>query len=263
MKFREIIMRRRGTAGLLAGALCASLVVGGGFAIAAIPSTANGSYTGCVSKSSGAVRIIDAQAGKKCTTKETTVSWSKGYHYRGTWSSSGHYAVLDVATYNGASYLAKAASTGKAPASNPTQWGLLAARGATGARGAQGPQGKQGPQGAQGPQGKQGSQGAAGSALGWVTVVYDGSIWDHGGQLGAPTISHPATGVYCITGTGWVQEGGPYSFGIVNAEGPALIAINPDFWGGPCNSLGDNIEIDTYNATGTAKDQYFDLAKLG
>ena len=104
-------------------------------AIAAIPSTSDGSITSCVNKTSGAVRIIDAQAGKHCTTKERRVAWSKGYRYRGAWSSGTAYAVLDVVTASGSSYVAKSASTGKAPASHPALWGLLATAGARGPAG--------------------------------------------------------------------------------------------------------------------------------
>jgi hypothetical protein len=99
------------------------------------------------------VRIIDAQAGDVCTASERTVTWSKGYRYRGEWSSSTAYAALDVVTSQGSSYLAKTSSTGKRPATNLANWGLLAARGAkgeTGLRGAEGLRGPEGPQGVPG-----------------------------------------------------------------------------------------------------------------
>ena len=137
----------------MGGALSASVVIGGGVAIASIPSSITGSITACVNNASGAVRIIDFQAGHHCATGETTLNWSKGYTYRGAWSASVTYRVLDVVTSGGASYLAKAPSLAKTPASNATYWGLLAARGATG------PQGPTGPQGATGPQGPTGLSG--------------------------------------------------------------------------------------------------------
>lgn len=146
----------------MGGAVSAAVVVGGGMALASIPSTTTGDITGCVNNTTGAVRIVDAQAGHHCATGETTLNWSKGYTYRGAWSSATTYSVLDVVTSGGSSYLARAASHGKSPAANPGYWGVLAARGATGAQGATGAHGPAGPQGATGAQGPAGPQGAAG-----------------------------------------------------------------------------------------------------
>jgi hypothetical protein len=111
-----------------------------------MPSTSTGRYTACVLKKTGAVRVIDYQAGKRCTTKEKTISWSKGWRYRGTWAAAVSYAVGDVSVQNGSSYLAKIRSTGKAPAANPAAWGLLA-QAAAGAQGPAGPVGARGPAG--------------------------------------------------------------------------------------------------------------------
>lgn len=132
---RNWVNAHRGLSGFVAGAAAVLLLGAGGMAIAAIPSSSDGSITSCVNKTSGAVRIIDAQAGKHCTTKERRVAWSKGYRYRGTWSAGTAYAVLDVVTANGSSYVAKAASTGKTPAGHSALWGLLAAAGARGPAG--------------------------------------------------------------------------------------------------------------------------------
>jgi hypothetical protein len=143
----RISFSRRGVAVFAGGALSAAVVIGGGVAIASIPSSTTGMITACVKTSTGAVRIIDAQAGHRCVTGETTLNWSKGYTYRGAWSASVTYSVLDVVTSGGSSYLAKASSHGRSPSTNPTYWSVLAARGATGATGATGPQGPAGPQG--------------------------------------------------------------------------------------------------------------------
>jgi hypothetical protein len=122
-------------------ALLVLALLGGGTAIAAIPSTAAGTFTGCVSKRTGALRVIDAQAGKACAAGETTISWSKGYRYRGAWSPAARYSVLDVVTCGGSSYLARTASANKVPSASPASWGLLAARGAPGPSGPRGPAG--------------------------------------------------------------------------------------------------------------------------
>lgn len=142
--------RWHGVAVFAGGALSAAIVIGGGVAIASIPSSTTGQITACVKSSTGAVRIIDAQSGKHCAAGEATLNWSKGYTYRGAWSASTSYRVLDVVTSGGSSYLAKAPSHGNAPVTSPASWGVLAARGATGPQGAQGPAGPQGPAGASG-----------------------------------------------------------------------------------------------------------------
>ena len=120
---RGFVAKHRGAAGFAAGVLAAS-AIGGGVAIAAIPASNTGAVTACV-KTTGAVRIIDFQAGKRCVTGERTIAWTKGYRYRGAWSATGTYAVLDVVTSGGSSYVAKVGSRGKAPATTAAYWGLL------------------------------------------------------------------------------------------------------------------------------------------
>ena len=130
----RVTMRRTGIVAFLGGAVSAA-VVGGGVALASIPSTTTGSITGCVNNTTRAVRIVDAQAGHHCSAGETTLNWSKGYTYRGAWSASTNYNVLDVVTSGGSSYLARAASHGQSPAVSPASWGVLASRGDTGPQG--------------------------------------------------------------------------------------------------------------------------------
>ena len=169
-----------------------ALVAGGGLAFAAIPST-TGSFTGCVNKTSGALRVIDYQAGRRCATTENTITWSKGYRYRGTWASSTAYASLDVVTYGGSAYLAKVGSTAKPPPSNTSYWGLLAAKGATGTRGATGPRGATGATGATGPQGPAGISGAA--FAGSPPAVWEDGNWHQIAYKDLPA------GSYAITAT--------------------------------------------------------------
>jgi YVTN family beta-propeller protein len=71
-----------------------------------------------------------------------TTDWAlldQGVNWKGAWSSVTAYLPGDAVSYLGASYLATLASTNKVPSSNPTYWGVLAAKGATGATGPQGP----------------------------------------------------------------------------------------------------------------------------
>ena len=88
----------------------------------------------------GVDRLVDLQAGRHCTTSEAVTS-SKGMRYRGPWSASANYGVLDVVTSGGSAYTAKASSHNRVPATNATYWGPLAATGRQGPRGLQRPPG--------------------------------------------------------------------------------------------------------------------------
>lgn len=64
--------------GCLGGALAVAVLGGTGLAIAAIPSSKTGAYTGCVNDKTGVLRVVNAQAGKKCAKKtEKTITWSQ------------------------------------------------------------------------------------------------------------------------------------------------------------------------------------------
>ena len=101
------------TAGLLAG----SVAVG----LAAVPDSTSGVITGCYKTSSGALRVIDAEAGAVCGNSEMTVQWSQ-QGPQGPQGPAGHQ-------------------------------GDLGPQGPVGPQGPQGDQGPEGPQGAQGPTG--------------------------------------------------------------------------------------------------------------
>jgi hypothetical protein len=88
-----------------------------------------------------------------------------GFNFRNTFDNSASYAVNDVVTFQGASYVATAASQGPnnpTPDQNPSAWSVMAAQGAAGAAGAQGPSGSAGPVGPPGPVGATGPVGPAG-----------------------------------------------------------------------------------------------------
>jgi hypothetical protein len=159
---RSYASRHRGLTGLAAGVVLTATVVGGGVALGAIPSTSTGLYTACVNNTTKVMRLIDYQAGQRCTASETTVNWRKGWRYLGAWSPTTAYAVGDVAVLNGSSYVANALSTGKSPDTNPTYWGLVAARGAAGVAGPTGPPGPTGDSGPTGPPGPSGDTGPTG-----------------------------------------------------------------------------------------------------
>jgi hypothetical protein len=76
-RIRAAIGRHQLAVGLAAGLVIAGTVAGTGAAIAAIPSTSTKLINACVNKSTGAVRVIDYQAGKRCVSKtERSVSWA-------------------------------------------------------------------------------------------------------------------------------------------------------------------------------------------
>ena len=66
-------------------AVTAAAVTVGGVTIAnaAVPS-ANNTITGCYTAASP-LRLIDTDAGQKCSTGESTVSWGGGMRFRGVW----------------------------------------------------------------------------------------------------------------------------------------------------------------------------------
>ena len=103
----------------------------GGTAFASIPSL-NGTFSACVMKNNGSVRLIDKDAGAVCTNKENAVSWN---------------------------------ATGPAgPAGPAGDTGETGDTGPAGATGPAGPKGDIGPQGLQGLQGELGLTGATGPA---------------------------------------------------------------------------------------------------
>jgi hypothetical protein len=88
-----------------------------------------------------------------------------GFNFRDAFDNSVSYAVNDVATFQGASYVAITANQGPnspTPDQNLTAWSLMAQAGAVGAQGPQGLSGSIGPQGATGTTGPAGIQGPVG-----------------------------------------------------------------------------------------------------
>ncbi|MGA2352085.1 MAG: hypothetical protein ABSF70_16745 [Terracidiphilus sp.] len=75
----------------------------------------------------------------------------------GAWTSGGPYLIGDAVSYNSSSYIAlKANASTTNPATDTTDWAVLAAQGSQGAQGIQGNPGVQGPTGSTGPQGAPG-----------------------------------------------------------------------------------------------------------
>jgi hypothetical protein len=102
-------------------ALITFAITAGGVAYATIPGS-NGTINGCYEKRAGALRVIDADAGAKCTSSEMPISWNQ-QGQRGP--------------------------TGATGAQGPM--GAQGSKGDTGSTGPQGPTGPAGPAGAPGP----------------------------------------------------------------------------------------------------------------
>lgn len=78
-----------------------ALVAGATVAFASIPHSTSGQITGCYSARSGALRVIDAQAGQTCARGETQISWNQtGPQGPVGDSSNSQYGTL----YAGATY---------------------------------------------------------------------------------------------------------------------------------------------------------------
>ena len=135
-----------------------------------------------------------------------------GFNFRNAFNASSSYAVNDVVTYSGSTYVAIAANQGPnntTPDVN-TAWSVMAAEGATGpagpsggppgpegpagSTGATGPAGPAGPAGAMGPAGPQGSAGSTGPAGGTGPAGPAGTQGATGatGSQGPPGLTGPA-----------------------------------------------------------------------
>jgi hypothetical protein len=127
-----------------------------------------------------------------------------GFNFRNAFDPSATYAVNDVITYSGSTYVAIAANQGPSnsnPDVNPA-WALMAQQGATGPAGAAGGTGPQGMQGPQGPQGPQGAQGPAGppGASGLISFNNLNALpCSIGGTAGTIALSFASNGVATLT----------------------------------------------------------------
>jgi len=92
---------------------------------------------------------------------------STGFNFRQAFNAASSYALYDVVTYSGSTYVAIAPSSGptnSTPDVNTTAWIVLALEGSPGSAGPQGPIGPHGPAGTQGIPGSTGPAGPVGAA---------------------------------------------------------------------------------------------------
>ncbi len=75
-----------------------------------------------------------------------------------------------------------------------------------------------GPAGPTGPRGLRGYEGKQGVAGPWMVIAPDGTIGHTSGV--AATVTHPATGLYCVTGPFIAATGsGRYLLSVINSDG--------------------------------------------
>jgi len=170
-------------------------------------------------------------AGGTSSTGASSGSATVGMSYQGAYASTSNYALNDVITYLGSSYVSLVVGNrGNLPPSSTAQWGLLA----------QGGEGVVGPQGPAGLQGPQGEKGAAG--LGYVgtyqsTTNYN--LSDVVGFQGSSYISliasnHGNTPSLSSAQWGLLAQAQVGATGATGSTGPAG-AVGP---GGPQGSAG-------------------------
>lgn len=184
---------RRGT--LAFAALSAGVVLGGvSVGIAAIPDSNTGVISACLTTRNGTIRIIDFQAGRRCTNGEVLLTWNQK-------GQPGATGAVGPAGATGAQGPAGAPGA-QGPAGAPGIQGPAGANGADGAQGpagpagpagadgAPGPAGAQGPAGPQGPIGQQGPPGVTTNCLGYPHADVDWNGCDlHGANLTGQNLS--------------------------------------------------------------------------
>lgn len=116
-----------------------AVVSGSTLAFATIPHSTTRVISGCYANTTGALRVIDKQAGVRCASGQTLIEWNQqGMRWRGAWSSTLTYLANDAVSYNGSAYIAKASVAAGTLPTTTAKWDVLAQKGATGATGAAG-----------------------------------------------------------------------------------------------------------------------------
>ncbi|MEO7029051.1 MAG: DNRLRE domain-containing protein, partial [Acidobacteriaceae bacterium] len=184
--------------------------------------------------------------------------------YQGIYSSATNYALDDVVTFAGSSYVSLTASNhANTPGLTANAWGLLASAGAAGTTGVAGPSGATGPQGpvgfgVPGPQGVAGAQGAVGAA-GAPGLVYQG-VYDSTANyvLGDVVLFAGASYASLVNfNHGQTPGSSPAFWGALTAQGPQGVqgfagAAGPTGASGPPGSVGPPGQTGAQGLQGTA-----------
>ena len=157
---------RRGT--LAFAALSAGIIVGGvSVSIAAIPDSNTGVISACLTTRNGSIRVIDHQAGRRCSAGEVLL----------TWNQKGQPGAIGAQ-----------GATGPQGIQGPA--GPAGATGPQGPAGTNGTNGTDGAQGPQGPPGQQGPSGVTTNCLGYPHADVDWHGCDlHGANLSAQNLA--------------------------------------------------------------------------
>ena len=152
----------RGPSRLVVAVVAMAMVLAGGaVAAASIPDSTTGVISACYERTTGLLRLIDAQAGRKCASWETATSWN----VRGPVGPAGAPGAV----------------------------------GAAGGPGPEGPEGPAGPEGAAGPAGPEGPRGPAGLAITSIDDLRGLTCSRPGGIPGGTGVTVAATGAVAIT----------------------------------------------------------------
>jgi hypothetical protein len=203
--------------------------------------------------------FVSLAVGNKGNTPGVTSQWAVlaqggtgtgsgvGVAYQGTYASAANYALNDIVSYAGSSYISLiSANHGNTPDQSLGQWGVMAL-GAVGAEGPQGlpgvagSQGLTGPPGPTGPAGPTGVTGAPG-APGTPGLVYQGnysSVTNY--ALGDVVFWQGASYASLIDSNhGNTPDQSPGQWGVLTAQGPAgpAGAQGPQGLPGPQGPLG-------------------------
>ena len=167
-----------------------------------------------------------------------------GLGYVGTYASTTNYALSDVVTFQGSSYISLVAgNAGNTPGQTPGRWGLLAqgGTGPQGPAGAVGPQGPAGLTGAQGPQGVPGTPGATGATgpQGLAGLTYEGAYQSTVNyKLGDVALWQGATYSSLVAGNhGNTPDASPLYWGVLSERG-ATGAVGATGATGPAGPQG-------------------------
>jgi hypothetical protein len=156
-----------------------------------------------------------------------------GMVWKGAWVSTQSYAVNNAVSYNGASYIAIAASTNMVP-TNTTAWNIVAAAGANGATGATGATGANGANGATGPAGPTGPTGATGA-----TGAAGALLKDKNGTSQGYLINYDSFFYFTVEHSGYLYQ--------VGADG--TFPVGQIWWTGP-NCTGTPYYNDSLGSSG-------------
>ncbi len=167
-----------------------------GVAYGAIPTSGSGVINGCYEKRIGILRVIDNEAGKRCTSLETPISWNQ----QGVKGEQGLQGLR----------------------------GEKGEQGDSGEQGLQGIQGERGPQGLPGSDGAQGPPGPPGSISG-LEVSFKQSANAAEGVGVASAAAQCPDGKH-VLGGGYVVQSS------VGGLGAKVMANSPSSTGGPASA---------------------------